>query len=1058
MARFWIAPSVTLAEGGWSDPVITVIGSPTTTVDAVPIPRLATWPASSDPRFRLMPGSVKGPDSADWTILAGSTATGTRLIPPSGHRSWLDYRDAVPGHIWCLEGLDACSLGCVSWTSGTTIPEAWAPLVNETATILQSLPVGAEWFEDAGSKEDATHVCVLPKLLPLPQYHGLPVGQIFATSLGADGFSDALDAMAAGLSAELGFVTHAWFRQWLELAASNPGSLATNWVQREDIKEAIVLPTDVTSPDKPFSLALFSLDYGLAYGLHRDCITSRMTKTVLSHFLQYEAKAIIDTFPVGTPLHGTCPAKCVYLWKARPPLHKSWHRDHGISGFVRNELLPTFFHDRLEILQGWNHAAVELPWESEDETRIRIDEADTFSNSVLAEEAVQFASTTRKRPPPSRDVVVDLSESQAASIAASGDMWDLDGRHRKVRATSIPNASVADASVADSSPDTPAADVTTVAPPPAPTATLMQYRPAVARVSSADLPFGRPKQPLLPALAFNPFQSGPVTSAPQYTTMYSPEKRVSSDFTRRDLSTDARRSLRGLLGLPSSSSSTTDWTFTNVHHGSKSVRAHAKVSSLLAIHDVAWSGFVNGSEAVPEEWKLFPGPLFHQFRDRFFGPSSSTADAIAWTRNEYREDTQTRLADHRLRPAFHDAFWCKEVFENFRLGQWGFNHPLQASDVDKCFSVFDFILSVDSNATWPPRIPADGIPIDDMVQLGKNLMWFLDLALAQPGQSGSLLLNFSILGAALVHQFELLDQRDLKAQWNASATSRKRHAYVFLMSTHRLLTEMHRWLTSEDLVFHVSPADSPLSHVMALSPMIANRRGPRGSIWTQRDRWLQMVTSTFHDHFDHCQPLREDPPAWIIRSAPRVVVSALPLAAGSAPAASASKNPQGEKKPAASSRASTRERSSSTPPAAASSSSSVPVEQRTSYPLLALSSKMPSGSKDKWPGQVLYHVNKSLNIHAPEYGPPGNSKHICFNFTTDGFAVCSGQHQGAGARRKACNRLHLSLDPSAATASDPASHYVSIVRFLQNPTVANYFEPSDVFATSQQFKDATSLL
>jgi hypothetical protein len=62
-----------------------------------------------------------------------------------------------------------------------------------------------------------------------------------------------------------------------------------------------------------------------------------------------------------------------------------------------------------------------------------------------------------------------------------------------------------------------------------------------------------------------------------------------------------------------------------------------------------------------------------------------------------------------------------------------------------------------------------------------------------------------------------------------------------------------------------------------------------------------------------------------------------------------------------------------------------------------------------------------------------NDKHICFNLTMDGFAVCSGQHQGAGAKRKACNRLHLSLDLSGNMASDPASHFVEIVHFLSNP-------------------------
>ena len=42
VARFWIPPSPTLLEGGWSEPVMTVIGAPTTTVDATPVARLAS--------------------------------------------------------------------------------------------------------------------------------------------------------------------------------------------------------------------------------------------------------------------------------------------------------------------------------------------------------------------------------------------------------------------------------------------------------------------------------------------------------------------------------------------------------------------------------------------------------------------------------------------------------------------------------------------------------------------------------------------------------------------------------------------------------------------------------------------------------------------------------------------------------------------------------------------------------------------------------------------------------------------------------------------------------
>jgi hypothetical protein len=220
------------------------------------------------------------------------------------------------------------------------------------------------------------------------------------------------------------------------------------------------------------------------------------------------------------------------------------------------------------------------------------------------------------------------------------------------------------------------------------------------------------------------------------------------------------------------------------------------LSCLLAIHDVQWEGIINGNQQVPEEWKLFPGPLWDQFRERFFGSTSTTKDALEWIKGEYRQDQQEQLADHRLRPNIEDAFWNQEFFDALRSGNWSSSHSLQQNDVDDQFSVFAFILSVDRSATWPPRIPSDGIAIADMVQLGRNLMWFMDLALAQPGQPGSLFLDFSLLGEAIDHQFELLDHRGLAQQWDATADSKCRHSYAFLACLHWLLVAMHRWLSS----------------------------------------------------------------------------------------------------------------------------------------------------------------------------------------------------------------------------------------------------------------------
>ena len=85
--------------------------------------------------------------------------------------------------------------------------------------------------------------------------------------------------------------------------------------------------------------------------------------------------------------------------------------------------------------------------------------------------------------------------------------------------------------------------------------------------------------------------------------------------------------------------------------------AFAKLSCLLAIHNVQWTSTVPDSGEVLEQWKLFPGPLFDQFRDCVFSPVSSPMDVIEWLRNEYQQDVQERPANRRLHPKITDPFW-----------------------------------------------------------------------------------------------------------------------------------------------------------------------------------------------------------------------------------------------------------------------------------------------------------------------------------------------------------------------------------------------------------------
>jgi hypothetical protein len=123
----------------------------------------------------------------------------------------------------------------------------------------------------------------------------------------------------------------------LELVKDDPDRLCTHWVTRADVKDSIVTPEDVSTPARPFSsLPVFSLDYGLAYGLHRDCIIASMKKLILKRFLLYEQAAHQHAFPSGSTLYGTSVERSMYLWIARPPKIRSWHNDLA-SGMGRHQ-------------------------------------------------------------------------------------------------------------------------------------------------------------------------------------------------------------------------------------------------------------------------------------------------------------------------------------------------------------------------------------------------------------------------------------------------------------------------------------------------------------------------------------------------------------------------------------------------------------------------------------------------------------------------------------------------------------------------------------------------
>ena len=210
-----------------------------------------------------------------------------------------------------------------------------------------------------------------------------------------------------------------------------------------------------------------------------------------------------------------------------------------------------------------------------------------------------------------------------------------------------------------------------------------------------------------------------------------------------------------------------------------------------------------------------------------------------------------------------------------------------------------------------------------------------------------------------------------------------------------------------------------------------------------------VVDGLFRDTFDSSQILWNSPPAWIIRSAAYPISTGLSHAT-SAPPTAQTAGPtlnKGEKNQL-SSRASRDPPHTLSPAPATHPAPAIPEIQvcTTKHPL-------------SFAYSPTHKLSKSLPLQPPKYGSGADTKHVCFNFSTDGWCKCSGIPLGKSSKRlKPCYRLHVSLDPSGPYSSDPAEHFVDLVWFLQTDGVADYFILSDEFATLQQYKDALARL
>jgi hypothetical protein len=435
----------------------------------------------------------------------------------------------------------------------------------------------------------------------------------------------------------------------------------------------------------------------------------------------------------------------------------------------------------------------------------------------------------------------------------------------------------------------------------------------------------------------------------------------------------------------------------------KQKRGFAALSFATVLHeDVNWEGVTSSGAEILEQWKLFPGVLYPPFRDKFFGASSTGSEACEWVRHEYRQDQlhwnfglQPTLQCH-----FDDSFWCKDVFEHLRDGRWGSYHPANEADISHNFSVFAFILSVVPRSSWPPKLPADGlVSSEQMSQLGKNLMWFLNLAMTQVdiGNQASLFLEYSLLGQAL--QYGPSGTR--LAPPGCRTPSR---SLVIRTSFSPLLVQ--QWFMSEQLVYYASPPSSAVAHVTLLSPEIRNRQGTRSNLWDKWSEWKADMLSMYKDNFSqHSYWLSETPPTWMVHTA---IASNTQGEQNRREDRTLSDAPPAHKlKPTPAARA-----PKDKPPPARPASDAIRVEECT-CPVFALSDSAAASGKS--PVAPCYSITclKASSTIAPMFGPADNRRPICFNFCTDPPRKCNGQYipkRLGSTRKKPCGRLHIDFN------------------------------------------------
>jgi hypothetical protein len=310
----------------FGDPIITVLQAPVVTMDGKPVVGESVWPN----QLPLAPDKYPVPRD-EFYPWAASVAPAWRVFSDRHlRRSRSDYLSEV---VYDLDGLDSFGYGWhVTNRRGTT--EQSGLLVDSLQGI--SPMVGEKYMglnEPPASLSTGQRVQYVPKMLPLPDLHGIPASELFHPALGGEQLAGAIQELALGTDAAARS-TLLWVKSapsllaWADAVKAQTPRFTIPVVARSSIRDALAPGEAAGNRVTAETLTpMTHLDWSLAWRGHVDCIrASRVTSDVrmfdvyLQRAFESLARRNLAEKPVGVQPASVNPA----IPLLRPPRTKCW--------------------------------------------------------------------------------------------------------------------------------------------------------------------------------------------------------------------------------------------------------------------------------------------------------------------------------------------------------------------------------------------------------------------------------------------------------------------------------------------------------------------------------------------------------------------------------------------------------------------------------------------------------------------------------------------------------------------------------------------------------------